>query len=87
MRKPCITRTIYEALFECTVLDESTGDTHREEYMLYGTTPAEVSGATALRRLKKSHPGVVFAREIGTESYLYAMPLETFITHAEREEK
>lgn len=87
MRKPCITRTIYETLFECTVLDESTGDTHKDEEVLYGTTMAEVSGATALRRLKKNNPGVVFAREIRSESHLYAMSLESFITIADREEK
>lgn len=87
MRKPCITRTIYVTLFECTILDESTGDTHKGEAVLYGTTPAEVSGATALRRLKKNNPGVVFAREIRSESHLYVMPLETFINNAEREEK
>lgn len=87
MRKPCITRTIYVTLFECTILDESTGDTHKGEAVLYGTTPAEVSGATALRRLKKNNPGVVFAREIRSESHLYVMSLETFINNAEREEK
>lgn len=87
MRKPCITRTIYETLFECTVLDESTGDTHKDEEVLYGTTMAEVSGATALRRLKKTNPCVVFAREIRSESHLYVMSIETFITNAEREEK
>lgn len=87
MRKPCITRTITEALFECTVLDEATGDTHKEEHILYGTTPAEVSGATALKRLKKDHPGVVYAMEIRTESSLYSMPLEVFRMNANKEEK
>ena len=87
MRKPCITRTIYETLFECTVLDESSGDTHKDEEVLFGTTMAEVSGATARRRLKQINPGVVFAREIRSESHLYVMSLETFITNAEREVK